>query len=193
MAERGIVPQTVASLAVASPTANWTYIFLLCHKATTALPPALADAAPSENAGRPAHPERLDWHCSDPFAGINDEAACLSQLRAFRDDMERKLAAWLAERKLLTSNNVALQRVWRELARYEHPLFAWEAVPAGENVEIHIRFRVSAALSDGYTFQLRPRELENRQFPWLFQKQLYDCLHDYVIELFSRNPQQDEL
>jgi hypothetical protein len=41
-----------------------------------------------------------------------------------------------------------------------------------------------------YIFQLRPREIEHAQFPWTFQKQLYDCLHDYVIEMFTRNPQR---
>jgi hypothetical protein len=41
-----------------------------------------------------------------------------------------------------------------------------------------------------YTFQLQPREIEHAQFPWTFQKQLYDCLHDYVIEMFTCNPQR---
>jgi hypothetical protein len=36
---------------------------------------------------------------------------------------------------------------------------------------------------------MRAKEIENSQFPWSFQRQLYDCLHDYVIEMFTRNPQ----
>ena len=44
--------------------------------------------------------------------------------------------------------------------------------------------------SPHYMFLLRPREIENTQFPWTFQRQLYDCLHDYVIEMFTRNPQR---
>jgi hypothetical protein len=37
---------------------------------------------------------------------------------------------------------------------------------------------------------LQAREIEHPQFPWSFQRQLYDCLHDYVIEMFVRNPQR---
>jgi len=36
---------------------------------------------------------------------------------------------------------------------------------------------------------LYEREIENPQFPWTFQKLLYDCLHDFVVEMFERNPQ----
>ncbi len=43
-----------------------------------------------------------------------------------------------------------------------------------------------------YRFLLRPREIEHPQFAWSFQKQLYDCLHDYVIEMFTRNPQRKD-
>lgn len=43
-----------------------------------------------------------------------------------------------------------------------------------------------------YVLLLRPREIEQSQFPWILQKQLYDCLHDYVIEMFTRNPQEQD-
>jgi hypothetical protein len=43
-----------------------------------------------------------------------------------------------------------------------------------------------------YYFLLQPREIEHSQFPWSFQRQLYDCLHDYVIEMFVRNPQRQD-
>ena len=36
------------------------------------------------------------------------------------------------------------------------------------------------------------REIENPQFPWTFQKLLYDCLHDFIVEMFERNPQLQE-
>ena len=84
----------------------------------------------------------------------------------------------------------ALEKVRRELARYEHPLFAFEARPAGEGVEIYIRCRLEDAGIHVYVLQLRPREIEHPQFSWSFQKQLYDSLHDYVVEMFTRNPQQ---
>jgi hypothetical protein len=87
--------------------------------------------------------------------------------------------------------SVALtERVRAELARYEHPLFAFEAQPSGQGVEVAIRFTPPQPFVDAYRFQLKPREIENAQFPWMFQKQLYDCLHDYIIEMFTCNPQR---
>jgi hypothetical protein len=42
-----------------------------------------------------------------------------------------------------------------------------------------------------YRFQLHERDIEHPQFPWTFQRQLYDCLHDYIIEMFTCNPQRE--
>lgn len=83
-----------------------------------------------------------------------------------------------------------VEKVQQELARYEHPLFAFDARPAREGVEVEIRFKPSGLPVDAYLFLLRPREIDHPQFPWTFQKQLYDCLHDYVIEMFTSNPQR---
>jgi hypothetical protein len=83
-----------------------------------------------------------------------------------------------------------IEKVRRELARYEHPLFDFAARPAAEGVEVEIRYKPASVEVHNYVFQLRPREIEHTQFPWTFQKQLYDCLHDYVIEMFTRNPQR---
>jgi hypothetical protein len=33
------------------------------------------------------------------------------------------------------------------------------------------------------------RDLDNPQFEWSFQRQLYDALHDYFVEMFIRTPQ----
>ena len=85
-----------------------------------------------------------------------------------------------------------VEKVRQELARYEHPLFVFDARPAGDGVEIEIRFRPPETQPHTYLFSLRPREIENRQFPWTFQKQLYDCLHDYLIEMFTSNPQRKD-
>lgn len=84
------------------------------------------------------------------------------------------------------------ERVRVELARYEHPLFAFEARPSGEGVEVGIRFTPKEPQVHAYSFQLKPREVENPQFPWMFQKQLYDCLHDYIVEMFTCNPQRKD-
>ncbi len=94
--------------------------------------------------------------------------------------------------KMETTENAAVlaAKVRRELERYEHPLFDFEAQPSGEGVEVQIRFKLPQPEVHAYTLHLRPREIEHAQFPWTFQKQLYDCLHDYVIEMFTRNPQR---
>jgi hypothetical protein len=82
-----------------------------------------------------------------------------------------------------------VEKVRDELARYEHPLFDFEARQAADGVEVGIRFKPGVEVHN-YAFLMRPREIENSQFPWTFQKQLYDCLHDYIIEMFVRNPQR---
>ena len=85
-----------------------------------------------------------------------------------------------------------LEKVTRELARYEHPLFSFDARLAAAGVEVFIRFKPSGAEVHTYQFLLQPREIEHAQFPWTFQRQLYDCLHDYVIEMFTCNPQRQD-
>ena len=86
-----------------------------------------------------------------------------------------------------------LQRVLQQLALYEHPLLIFEARPdartAGEGVEVIIRFKDAALPVHTYYFQMHPRDLDHPQFEWTFQRQLYDCLHDYRIEMFTRTPQ----
>lgn len=88
--------------------------------------------------------------------------------------------------------NELVEKVQKELERYEHPLFAFSARPAGERIEVEIWFKPPGVNVHRYRFQLLPREVETPQFPWNFQRQLYDCLHDYVIEMFSKNPQMKE-
>jgi hypothetical protein len=85
-----------------------------------------------------------------------------------------------------------VEKVRTEIARYEHPLFDFSARPAKEGVEVEIYFKPQGVEVHRYVFLLRPREIENKQFPWSFQRQLYDCLHDYVIEMFTLNPQRDD-
>ena len=82
-----------------------------------------------------------------------------------------------------------LEKVRAELARYEHPLFTFGAREAGEAVEVLIEFRASEPAVHTYIYPLHARDIEQAQFPWTFQRQLYDCLHDYVVEMFTRNPQ----
>jgi hypothetical protein len=85
-----------------------------------------------------------------------------------------------------------LEKVKKELGRYEHPLFDFDARAASGGVEVAIRFKPSGVEVHTYQFLLQPREIEQSQFPWSFQRQLYDCLHDYVIEMFTCNPQRKD-
>jgi hypothetical protein len=82
-----------------------------------------------------------------------------------------------------------LERVNGELAKYEHPLLMFSAREKGEAVEVLINVRTSVPVHT-YAFELHPRDLDSAQFEWQFQRQLYDCLHDYFIEMFIRTPQE---
>lgn len=84
-----------------------------------------------------------------------------------------------------------VERVKIELAGYEHPLFAFDAREHADGVEVLIRFTPAEPEVHVYSYVMRAREVEHKQFPWTFQRQLYDCLHDFVIEMFTRNPQRD--
>lgn len=86
--------------------------------------------------------------------------------------------------------NELVEKVRQELARYDHPLFGFDTWPAAEGVEVEIRLKRLDFQLGPCLFLLRPREVEQSQFPWTFQKQLYDCLHDYIIEMFISNPQR---
>ncbi len=82
-----------------------------------------------------------------------------------------------------------LQQVLDQLQRYEHPLLAFAAVNKGDGVEVIINFKNPTVPVHAYHFELHPRDLDHPQFEWSFQRQLYDCLHDYMIEMFTRTPQ----
>jgi hypothetical protein len=82
-----------------------------------------------------------------------------------------------------------VERVREHLARYEHPLLEFSAREHGEGVQVIIEFRNPPVPVHTYYFDLHPRDLDNPQFEWALQRQLYDCLHDYLVEMFTRTPQ----
>ena len=82
-----------------------------------------------------------------------------------------------------------LAQVERELARYEHPLFDWTARIVDRGIEVTVSLKQAGIHDDPYRFYLIPRELEDRAFQWDFQRQLYNYLHDYLVEMFTRSPQ----
>ena len=81
-----------------------------------------------------------------------------------------------------------LETVVEELTKYEHPFFEFSATPSGNDVELHIRSRIPEVHSPEYRITLSERDLRSSQFPWTFQKLLYDCLTDYMVELFTKAP-----
>ncbi len=87
------------------------------------------------------------------------------------------------------SLNPRLDRVLHQLRLYEHPLLKFDARAKGDAVEVIINFKDPSIPVHTYYFDLHPRDLDHPQFEWTFQRQLYDCLHDYLIEMFVRTPQ----
>ena len=83
---------------------------------------------------------------------------------------------------------IDLDRVQEELRKYEHPFFDFAARETERGVELCIRSKIPDVLSPEYRINLSARDLGNTQFPWNFQRLLYDCLTDYVVELFTQCP-----
>jgi hypothetical protein len=83
---------------------------------------------------------------------------------------------------------MSVERVREELAKYEHPFFNFEAQETSDGVVVIIRSKVPGVLSPEYRITLAERDLQNSQFAWMFQKLLYDCLTDYIVELFTKCP-----
>ena len=89
----------------------------------------------------------------------------------------------------MSDSQVRLDRVQAQLQLYEHPLLKFSARSKGEGVEVIIRFKDESVPVHTYSFDLHPRDLDDLQFEWSFQRQLYDALHDYFVEMFIRTPQ----
>ena len=81
-----------------------------------------------------------------------------------------------------------LERVLLEIQKYEHPFFDFSATEKDGGVELCIRSRIPNVLSPEYRITFSERDLKSTQFAWTFQKLLYDCLTDYVVELFTKCP-----
>jgi hypothetical protein len=87
------------------------------------------------------------------------------------------------------SSSSRLDRVLAQLRLYEHPLLNFSARSKGEGVEISIQVKSTSVPVHTYYLDLHPRDLDHPQFEWSFQRQLYDALHDYFVEMFIRTPQ----
>ena len=86
------------------------------------------------------------------------------------------------------SGNERVTHVLNQLALYEHPLLSFSATAKGDGVEIAIRVKNSPTPAHTYTFEMHPRDLDQAQFAWAFEQQLYASMHDYLVEMFTRTP-----
>jgi hypothetical protein len=114
-----------------------------------------------------------NWPKGHPALGLD----CVSRLNLFYNPLVPETAT------------TRLDRVLAQLRLYEHPLLNFSARSKGEGVEIIIQFKDASVPVHTYYFDLHPRDLDHPQFEWSFQRQLYDALHDYFMEMFIRTPQ----
>jgi hypothetical protein len=89
---------------------------------------------------------------------------------------------------LSVPSNERLDRVLSQLALYEHPLLSFSAAAKGDGVEVTIQVRTPTTPVHAYTFEMHARDLDQPQFAWAFEQQLYASMHDYLVEMFTLNP-----
>lgn len=83
-----------------------------------------------------------------------------------------------------------LARIEAELARYEHRLAEFSAHrKEDDSLELVIRLKNPPEGAHDYRAPIHPRDAAGPQFAWNFQRYLYGCLHDDLVEMFVRTPQ----
>jgi hypothetical protein len=82
-----------------------------------------------------------------------------------------------------------LAKVEAELTRYQHLLLDFGAIERDGTILLVITMKELPPDAHVYEAPLHPRDLESEQFAWTFQRMLYDCMHDYLVELFVKTPQ----
>lgn len=82
-----------------------------------------------------------------------------------------------------------VEKVRAELEKYDHLLLTFSAEENDQGVELVISMKDADAGVHRYRAPLHERDIAHSQFPWNFQRYLYDCMHDYLVELFERTPQ----
>ena len=85
-----------------------------------------------------------------------------------------------------------LEKVEAEIARYDHTLLKFSARERGGSIELVIELKEPREGVHVYYAPLHARDIEHTQFAWTFQRYLYDCMHDYLVEMFVRTPQSRE-
>ena len=82
-----------------------------------------------------------------------------------------------------------LEKVLAETRRYEHALLDFSAREHYGGVELVIALKGPHPGLHTYYAPVHERDIEHPQFPWMFQRYLYDCMHDYLVEMFIQTPQ----
>jgi hypothetical protein len=85
-----------------------------------------------------------------------------------------------------------LEKVLAETGRYEHALLNFSAREKHGAIELVIELKDPGLGLHTYYAPIHPRDIEHPQFPWAFQRYLYDCMHDYLVEMFTHTPQSLE-
>jgi len=85
-----------------------------------------------------------------------------------------------------------LEKVQAEIARYQHALLAFSAREHNGQIELVITLKEPLPDIHTYYAPIHARDIEHPQFPWTFQRYLYDCMHDYLVEMFLLTPQSKE-
>ena len=88
-----------------------------------------------------------------------------------------------------TPVSASLEKVQAELRRYDHALMDFSAREHNGVIELVIELKNRGLGMHTYYAPVHARDIEHAQFPWTMQRYLYDCLHDYIVEMFVRTPQ----
>jgi|SRR5580693_6761776 hypothetical protein len=94
-----------------------------------------------------------------------------------------------AKQSRYVSHSSKLTAVQDHLKLYEHPLLAFSARETNGAIEVLIDLKNSTVSVHTYVLPIHARDLDHPQLTWHLQRQIYDGLHDYFIEMFSRTPQ----
>ncbi len=85
-----------------------------------------------------------------------------------------------------------LEKVRTELERYEHALMEFSAREHNGAIELVIELKARDLGLHTYYAPIHERDIDHSQFAWTLQRYLYDCLHDYIVEMFTLTPQSRE-
>lgn len=87
------------------------------------------------------------------------------------------------------SGSSKLATVQEHLKLYEHPLLAFSARENNGMIEVLIDLKNSTVPVHTYVLPIHARDLDHSQLTWHLQREIYDGLHDYFVEMFTRTPQ----